>query len=70
MAREAAQAHPDKGGTLYNVACTEALCGEHESALEHLRRAITLEPRAAQWAADDPDLDSIRDHPEFPRPLA
>jgi tetratricopeptide (TPR) repeat protein len=70
LAREAAEAHPDKGGTLYNVACAEALCGDHESALAHLRRAIELEPRAAGWAAGDSDLDAIREDPEFPRPLA
>jgi tetratricopeptide (TPR) repeat protein len=66
LAREAAEAHPDKGATLYNVACAEALCGEHESALAHLRRAVELEPRAVRWAAEDSDLDAIREHPDFP----
>jgi tetratricopeptide (TPR) repeat protein len=66
VAREAAQAHPDVGSALYNVACAEALAGEGAAALEHLRRALELEPRTAKWAADDPDLESIRGQPGFP----
>jgi tetratricopeptide (TPR) repeat protein len=66
LAREAAREHPDKGPALYNVACAESLAGEREAALEHLRRAFELEPRAREWAARDADLDPLRDDPGFP----
>jgi tetratricopeptide (TPR) repeat protein len=66
LAREAADAHPDRGTVLYNVACAEALAGERDAALEHLRRAVELEPRAEAWLRDDADLDAIRDDPGFP----
>jgi hypothetical protein len=66
MAREAA-AHPDKAGVLYNAACFEALAGRRNAALEHLRAAVALEPeQIRRWAADDSDLDSLRDDPAFP----
>ena len=66
MAREAA-ARPDKAGVLYNAACFEALAGRREAALEHLRAAFELEPETVRgWAANDSDLDSLRDDPAFP----
>lgn len=58
--------HPDNSNVLYNTACIEALAGEREAALEHLRRAAELEPRVSEWARDDSDLDAIRDGPAFP----
>ena len=45
---------------LYNLACYESLAGETDSALEHLRRSIALDPAHRALAADDPDLDAIR----------
>jgi hypothetical protein len=66
MAREAA-ARPDKAGILYNAACFEALDGRREEALAHLRAAVELDPETVRgWAADDSDLDSLRDDPAFP----
>jgi tetratricopeptide (TPR) repeat protein len=52
----------------YQLACFHALAGRHEKALEHLAIALANEPRVAGWAADDSDLDSIRDDPAFPHP--
>ncbi len=54
-------AHPDNPNVLYNLACCEALAGRREQALEHLTRASEGDPRVREWAATDPDLDSIRD---------
>ncbi len=54
-------AHPDNPNILYNLACCEALAGRREAALAHLTRAAELDPRMREWAATDPDLDSIRD---------
>jgi hypothetical protein len=66
MADEAA-ARPDQAGALYNAACFEALAGRREAALEHLRAAAEIEPDTIRgWAANDSDLDSLRDDPAFP----
>jgi tetratricopeptide (TPR) repeat protein len=58
---------PDAGGPLYNLACAEAQLGERDAALEHLARAVELEPRFGPLAQDDTDFASIRDDPRFPR---
>lgn len=50
----------------YHAACFESLTGNPDQALEHLLRAVELDPKAREWAQDDRDLDSIRDRPEFP----
>jgi tetratricopeptide (TPR) repeat protein len=65
-ARVALEQHPDHPRVLFNVACAESLLGEHEAALEHLRRAIELEPQCGEWALTDRDFDPIRDDPRFP----
>jgi tetratricopeptide (TPR) repeat protein len=65
LAREAVAEHGDNGGALYNAACAEALAGDREAALAHLRRAIELDPRCAEWAREDTDLDAIRDDPAW-----
>src|ERR671918_392659 len=44
----------------------EALAGEHEAALEHLRHSAELDPRVVDWAQSDSDLDPIRTAPGFP----
>ncbi len=49
----------------YNKACIEAIAGNTESALEHLARALERNPGSRAWAARDPDLASLRDHPRF-----
>jgi predicted Zn-dependent protease len=59
--------HPDHPSILYNLACFEALAGHREQALEHVRRAVELDPENAARAASDPDFDSVRDDPAFPR---
>jgi tetratricopeptide (TPR) repeat protein len=63
----AAAEFPDAGGPLYNLACAEAQLGEPDAALEHLARAVELEPRFIPLAQDDTDFESIRDDPRFPR---
>ena len=59
-------------GTHYNMACTWALLGEHELALDFLRRDFeenqlsegALE-KQKQWAKGDPDLESLRGDARF-----
>jgi tetratricopeptide (TPR) repeat protein len=57
---------PDSWHARYNLACFEALTGNHEAALENLERAAELEPeRVVNLAAGDEDFASVRDDPRF-----
>jgi hypothetical protein len=58
--------HPENPSLLYDLACVEALDGEAEAALEHLRRAVELKPEYAKDAQEEEDFASIRAHPDFP----
>ena len=58
--------YPEHPSLRYQLACYSALAGDREAALEHLRVAVAGNPETAAWAADDADLDSIRDDPRFP----
>lgn len=57
---------PDHPALLYNLACMEARGGRHLDALLHLRRAVELDPKMAEWAAKDSDFAAIRSEPGFP----
>jgi tetratricopeptide (TPR) repeat protein len=57
---------PGAPSLLYDLACVEALAGERDAALEHLQAAIAAEPRWAEHARNDPDLESIRSREGFP----
>jgi quercetin dioxygenase-like cupin family protein len=71
LAENALRQYPDQWQGFYNAACLEARVGNRERALEHLERAVELEPaRVREYAADDSDLDSIRDEPEFASVIA
>ena len=68
VASEGLAEWPESGQLNYQLACFHALAGRREKALEHLAVAVANDPRAAEWAADDSDLDAIRDDPSFPNP--
>jgi tetratricopeptide (TPR) repeat protein len=63
--RDVADRHPETGLILYNLACAEALNGEHAAALEHLARATAVEERWQKAAREDPDFDAVRNDPRF-----
>jgi tetratricopeptide (TPR) repeat protein len=63
--RELIEAHPEYLNLVYNVACCESLAGRKDDAIEHLRLAIDRNERVRELAADDSDLDAIRDEPAF-----
>jgi tetratricopeptide (TPR) repeat protein len=65
-----ADAYPDHAGFLYNLACYEALAGRTDDAIEHLTRALELNPRFRDFAETDSDLDSLRDDPRFNEALS
>ena len=70
-AREAVEAHPQYAGPFYNLACVEALAGRKDDAMRHLRHAFETAPdQFRTWAAQDSDLDSLRDDAEFQQLLA
>lgn len=60
-------ATPDQWESSYNAGCFEALAGNPDAALEHLRRAKDLdaEDESAQYFREDSDLDPLRDDPRF-----
>jgi hypothetical protein len=46
---------------LYHLACIECRAGRPEEGRPHLARALELQPDLREWAADDEDLDAVRD---------
>ncbi len=54
---------PEHPSLRYQLACYEALGGNREAAIEHLRIAFEQNPATRTWAADDEDLASVRDDP-------
>jgi tetratricopeptide (TPR) repeat protein len=67
IVRDELERRPDHPMLLFNLACFEALAGRKEEALEHLARAVELDPTMGEYATADSDLDSLRDDPRFPR---
>ncbi len=63
---EGLREHPDHPSLLYDLACLEALNGDSDAALAHLRRAVELKPEYAAEASREEDFESIRSHPDFP----
>ncbi|HOT92163.1 MAG TPA: tetratricopeptide repeat protein, partial [Anaerolineae bacterium] len=49
----------------YDRACLEAIAGNTDAALAHLEKALAWDATSRDWAARDPDLESLRDHPRF-----
>jgi adenylate cyclase len=56
---------PGDSVMLYNGACLYSRLGEPQRAIDTLRQAIAGGVRNYGWMDHDPDLDPIRDHPEF-----
>jgi len=56
---------PDEPVVLYNVACTYAMVGEPERAMEYLEKMPPRGEWFKGWAEHDPDLDSLRNDPRF-----
>jgi mannose-6-phosphate isomerase-like protein (cupin superfamily) len=63
---DALASNPAAWGLAYNTACWESLDGEHDAAFDHLRRAMEMDEREVRkWAAEDTDLDPLRDDPRW-----
>lgn len=63
--RAVVEEHPGAGIVLYNLACAEALIGEHDAAMEHLGRAVQAEDRFRELAREDDDFDAVRGRTDF-----
>jgi hypothetical protein len=64
-------ADPSSWGNHYNAACFEALAGDADAALVHLRRALALDAdQVRRLAPDDSDFDSIRADRRFAEAIA
>jgi hypothetical protein len=64
LLQEGLELHPGNTSLLYDLACVEALMGDKDDALEHLREAAA-NPRLREHALTDSDFDSLRDDPRF-----
>ncbi len=58
---------PDDRMVLYNLACGYAMLSETDRAIECLERSCAKGGGSDQkdWMKQDPDLDSLRDHPRY-----
>ena len=57
------------GLAYYNLACVHARAGRVAEAVDYLRRAVEIDPRARDWATTDGDFDNIRESAPFRRQL-
>ncbi len=67
--RRLAEKHPGTPQVHYNLACCLARLEKPEEAMDALRRAVRAGWADADHAADDPDLDTLRDRDDFKRLL-
>jgi tetratricopeptide (TPR) repeat protein len=63
IASEGLAAYPDHPSLNYQLACYQALAGNRDKAIEHLKVAYANNPDTRGWAAGDDDLVSVRDDP-------
>ena len=53
-------ARPEQPTLLYHLACLKTRAGRLDEARAHLDRAVELDPKLAEWAATDDDLEPLR----------
>ncbi|MBW1990153.1 MAG: tetratricopeptide repeat protein [Deltaproteobacteria bacterium] len=58
---------PAYADPVYNMACLYAKKGDNTLALQYLEKAVGLNPEAADWAREDPDLEAVSSSPAFQR---
>ena len=49
----------------YNLACLHAIKGDVTQSLAHLKKAVSLDHSARDWARKDTDLENLRGLPDF-----
>ncbi len=58
-------ASPQEPVLLYNLACYHSLAGNVTTAIDHLRRAISIDDRFRDLTGTERDFDPIRSDPRF-----
>ena len=69
MDRKHVRLQPENATAHYNLACSLALCKRRSDALRSLRKAVLLGYTDRDWMLQDPDLESLKDDPEFQKIL-
>jgi serine/threonine protein kinase/Flp pilus assembly protein TadD len=64
-AAKAIELSPGDPVMMYNAACFYALMGEKHLAIDSLKNSIAAGNENYEWLKRDPDLDSIRNEPEY-----
>lgn len=70
MDRRLVKLQPTNATARYNLACSLALSKRKTDALRELRHAVALGYRDFDWMLQDPDLEPLKQHPEFQALLA
>lgn len=65
MDRKLVRLQPGNATARYNLACSLALSKRKGDALRELRAAINCGYRDIDWMLKDPDLDVLKNRPEF-----
>jgi tetratricopeptide (TPR) repeat protein len=60
-----AKLRPHDATVLYNLACSYSLTDRLDEALDALHRAIGAGYKEFTWLTKDPDLEAVRQHPDF-----
>ena len=64
-AERALEIDPTDAGVQYNVACLYSLEAQADRAIACLESAVEAGFGHRDWIEQDPDLDSLREHPGF-----
>ena len=65
MDRKLVKLQPQNATAHYNLACSLALSKRKSDALRALQRAVKLGYTDFDWMQQDPDLEALKQHPEF-----
>jgi tetratricopeptide (TPR) repeat protein len=65
LLQEGLALYPGNPSLLYDLACLAALEGRPDEAFDHLRKSLQAQPKYTDYAAKDPDLESLRADPRF-----
>jgi tetratricopeptide (TPR) repeat protein len=65
MDRKLVKLQPENATAHYNLACSLALSKRKSAALRELQRAVKLGYRDFDWMQQDPDLEALKNHPDF-----
>ena len=63
--RRLLRANPNDPALHMSLACSLALSKRKSDAMTQLKRAVQLGYRDFDWMQQDPDLEALKNHPEF-----